>query len=132
MEPGQLEQVLLNLVVNARDAMPNGGTIDVECGRITLDERAVLRYSGIPPGEYARIAVRDTGGGIDPNMQAHIFEPFVTTKGPSQGTGLGLSIVYGIAKEAGGAIAYTTSPDQGTTFEFLVPLVEAGALGARG
>jgi two-component system cell cycle sensor histidine kinase/response regulator CckA len=125
MEPGQLEQVLLNLVVNARDAMPEGGTIDVESGPIGLDERGVLHYSGIEPGEYARIAVRDSGGGIDPELQPHIFEPFVTTKGPSKGTGLGLSIVYGIVKEAGGTVAYTTSPDRGTTFEVLVPLVEA-------
>ncbi len=129
MEPGQLEQVLLNLVVNARDAMPEGGTIDVDSGPITLDERGVLHYSGIRPGEYARIAVRDTGVGIDPGVQAHIFEPFVTTKGPSKGTGLGLSIVYGIAKEAGGTVTYTTSPDRGTTFEVLVPLVEAGGQG---
>jgi two-component system cell cycle sensor histidine kinase/response regulator CckA len=124
MEPGQLEQVLLNLVVNARDAMPDGGTIEVEAGPVTLDERGALRYSRIPAGEYARIAVRDTGTGIDPKMQAHIFEPFVTTKGPSKGTGLGLSIVYGIAKEAGGTVTYATAPNRGTTFEVLLPLVE--------
>ena len=125
MEPGLLEQVLLNLVVNARDAMPDGGTIDVEAGTITLDERAALHYSGIPAGGYARIAVRDTGIGIAPEMQDRIFEPFVTTKDPSKGTGLGLSIVYGIAKESGGTVTYSTAPDRGTTFEVLVPLVDA-------
>jgi two-component system cell cycle sensor histidine kinase/response regulator CckA len=125
MEPGQLEQVLLNLVVNARDAMPDGGTIDVEVGRVCLDDRSVLGYSGIPIGPYARLAVRDTGGGIDPDLQAHIFEPFFTTKDPSKGTGLGLSIVYGIVKEAGGTVTYTTAPQEGTTFEVLLPLVES-------
>ena len=127
MEPGQLEQVLLNLVVNARDAMPDGGVIEVEAGRVMLDERSVLRYSRIPAGPYARITVRDNGTGIDPKMQAHIFEPFVTTKGPSKGTGLGLSIVYGIAKEAGGTVTYATAPKQGTTFEVLLPLIDVGS-----
>jgi len=125
VEPGQFEQLLLNLVVNARDAMPDGGTIDVLVEPVHLDERSVLRYPGIADGAFARIAVTDTGGGIDPEMQEHIFEPFFTTKGPSKGTGLGLSIVYGIAKEAGGTVSFTTAPKQGTTFEVLLPLVEA-------
>src|SRR5262249_3356984 len=84
IEPGQLEQVLLNLVVNARDAMPGGGTIGVEVGALELDERAALRYPGLPDGTYARIAVSDSGEGIDPDAQPHIFEPFFTTKGPSK------------------------------------------------
>ena len=124
MEPGQFEQVLLNLVVNARDAMPDGGAIDIEAGAITLDERTAPHYSGIPAGGYARIAVRDTGVGIAPEMQDRIFEPFVTSKDPSKGTGLGLSIVYGIAKESGGTVTYSTAPARGTTFEVLIPLVE--------
>jgi two-component system cell cycle sensor histidine kinase/response regulator CckA len=124
IEPGQLEQVLMNLIVNARDAMPGGGTIDVRVERITLDERTVLRYPGISDGTFARLAVTDTGEGIDPDMQAHVFEPFFTTKDPSKGTGLGLSIVYGIAKEAGGTVSFWTAPKQGTTFEVLLPLVE--------
>jgi len=123
IEPGQLEQVLLNLVVNARDAMPEGGTIDVRVERVTLDERAILRYPGISDGAFARIAVTDTGEGIPLDMQAHVFEPFFTTKDPSKGTGLGLSIVYGIAKEAGGTVSFATAPKQGTTFEVLLPLV---------
>ena len=124
IEPGQLEQVLMNLVVNARDAMPKGGTIDVQVEPIDLDERAVLRYPGLADGAFARIAVTDTGEGIDPDMQAHIFEPFFTTKNPEKGTGLGLSIVYGIAKEAGGTVSFATAPQQGTTFDVLLPLVE--------
>jgi two-component system cell cycle sensor histidine kinase/response regulator CckA len=123
IEPGQLEQVMLNLVVNARDAMPEGGTIDVLVEHITLDDRAVLRYPGISEGAFARIAVRDTGEGIHPDQQAHVFEPFFTTKDPAKGTGLGLSIVYGIAKEAGGTVSFSTAPQQGTTFEVLLPLV---------
>ena len=124
IEPGQLEQVMLNLVVNARDAMPEGGTIDVLVERVTLDERAVLRYPGISDGAFARIAVSDTGEGIRPDQQAHIFEPFFTTKDPAKGTGLGLSIVYGIAKEAGGTVSFSTALEAGTTFEVLLPLVD--------
>jgi PAS domain S-box-containing protein len=123
MESGQLEQVLMNLVVNARDAMPEGGTIDITVEPVTLDERSVLRYQGLPAGDYARIAVSDTGTGITPEQQAHVFEPFFTTKSPSKGTGLGLSIIYGIAKENGGAVSFTTAPNEGTTFEVLLPLI---------
>jgi len=125
IEPGQLEQVLLNLVVNARDAMPDGGTIGVEVGALRLDERAALRYSGLSGGTYARIGVSDSGEGIDPDKQPHIFEPFFTTKGPSKGTGLGLSIVYGIAKDAGGTVSFSTRAGQGTTFEVLLPLSDS-------
>jgi two-component system, cell cycle sensor histidine kinase and response regulator CckA len=125
IEPGQLEQVLMNLVVNARDAMPGGGTIDVRIETVTLDERSVLRYPGISDGAFARIAVTDTGEGIPVDMQPHLFEPFFTTKDPSKGTGLGLSIVYGIAKEAGGTVSFATAANEGTTFEVLLPLVGA-------
>jgi len=123
MEPGQLEQVLMNLVVNARDAMPGGGSIDIIVEPVSLDERTVLRYPGLPAGDYARIAVRDTGTGITPEQQPHVFEPFFTTKSPSKGTGLGLSIIYGIAKENGGIVTFTTAPNDGTTFEVLLPLI---------
>ena len=122
IEPGQLEQVLVNLVVNARDSMPDGGSVHVLVEPIHLDERAVLRYPGLSDGPFARIAVTDSGPGIDPDVQPHIFEPFFTTKGPSKGTGLGLSIVYGIAKEAGGTVSFFTSRNEGTTFEVLLPL----------
>ena len=124
IEPGQLEQVLMNLVVNARDAMPNGGTIDVRVERVTFGERTVLRYPDLTDGTFARIAVTDTGVGIPIDMQPHVFEPFFTTKDPAKGTGLGLSIVYGIAKEAGGTVSFSTAPNAGTTFEVLLPLLE--------
>ncbi len=122
VEPGQVEQVLLNLVVNARDAVEADGAIDIIADAVDLDEHAALNYPGVVQGPYARIVVRDTGRGIDPDVQRHVFEPFFTTKGPSKGTGLGLSIVYGIAKEAGGTVTFTTSP-QGTMFEVLLPRV---------
>jgi len=124
MEPGQLEQVLMNLVINARDAMPDGGTVDITIDPVSLDERSVLRYPGIPAGDYARIAVRDTGVGIAAEQQPHVFEPFFTTKSPSKGTGLGLSIIYGIAKENAGAVTFSTAANEGTTFEVLLPLVK--------
>jgi signal transduction histidine kinase len=123
IEPGQFEQVLMNLVVNARDAMPDGGTVDITIEPLFLDERAVLRYPGIPAGHYARIAVSDTGVGISAEQQPHVFEPFFTTKAPSKGTGLGLSIIYGIAKENGGTVTFSTTPNEGTTFEVILPLV---------
>jgi two-component system, cell cycle sensor histidine kinase and response regulator CckA len=123
MEAGQLEQVLMNLVVNARDAMPEGGRVDITVESVSLDERSVLRYQGLPAGDYARISVCDTGTGITPEQQAHVFEPFFTPKSPAKGTGLGLSIIYGIAKENGGAVTFTTAPNEGTTFEVLLPLI---------
>ncbi len=126
-EPGQIEQVLLNLVVNARNATADDGTIDVIIEATDLDETAVLAYPGMPPGRYARLTVRDTGIGIDAEMQRHVFEPFYSTKNPAKGTGLGLSIVYGIAKEAGGTVTFSTmssGPSRGTTFEVLLPTVE--------
>ena len=122
IEPGQLEQVLLNLVVNARDAMPAGGTVTVAVESMVIDGAGARRYPALPDGEFARISVSDTGIGIDPSMQPHIFEPFFTTKGPAKGTGLGLSIVYGIAKESGGTVTFATAPDRGTMFEVLLPL----------
>jgi two-component system, cell cycle sensor histidine kinase and response regulator CckA len=123
VQASHLEQVLLNLVVNARDAMPDGGSISIVVEPIELDEQAALKYPGIPAGSYGRIAVTDSGVGIAPDLQPFVFEPFFTTKGPSKGTGLGLSIVYGIAKEYGGATTFSTSAEHGTTFEVLLPLV---------
>jgi two-component system, cell cycle sensor histidine kinase and response regulator CckA len=125
VEPGQIEQVLLNLVVNARDAMPDGGTIDVTVRAVTLDDRAVAAYPGMQPGSYGLITVRDTGVGIAPDMQRHVFEPFFSSKDPAKGSGLGLSIVYGIAREGGGTVTFSTEaegPSRGTTFHVLLPL----------
>jgi two-component system cell cycle sensor histidine kinase/response regulator CckA len=122
LEPSQLHQVLTNLVVNARDAMPKGGSIDIEVTTTDVKDGDESRYA-VPAGPYARIAVRDTGKGIDPKIQAQVFEPFVTTKEITKGTGLGLSIVYGIAKDWGGTVTFTTAPRRGTTFEVLIPLI---------
>jgi PAS domain S-box-containing protein len=121
IEPSQLQQVLTNLVVNARDAMPAGGAIDIDVATIEVGDGEGSRYP-LPPGRYARLAVRDTGKGIDARIQAQVFEPFVTTKETTKGTGLGLSIVYGIAKDWGGTVTFTTS-HRGTTFEVLIPLL---------
>jgi len=119
VEPGQLEQVVMNLVLNARDATPADGSIDVYADTVRLDGHDA---DGLPDGRYARIAVHDTGSGIDPSLQRNVFEPFFTTKDPSKGNGLGLSIVYGIAKEAGGTVTFSSLPGKGTTFEVFLPL----------
>ena len=124
IEPGQFEQVLMNLLVNARDAMENGGLVTVRIDAVELGPRDVVRYPGTLSGSYARISISDTGSGIDLDKQPHIFEPFFTTKTSEKGTGLGLSIVYGIAKDAGGTVTFSTTPGKGTTFEVLLPLVK--------
>jgi two-component system cell cycle sensor histidine kinase/response regulator CckA len=123
IEPGQLEQVLMNLAVNARDAMPDGGGIDITLDTIEVDEHNAVRYAGVPKYRYARIAVKDSGVGMDSDLQRQIFEPFFTTKDPDKGTGLGLSIVYTIAKESGGTVTCTSAPGKGTTFEVLLPVM---------
>jgi CheY-like chemotaxis protein len=116
-DPGQMEQVLVNLALNARDAMPDGGTLLLE----TRTERVDQPYYQMPPGTYVCLAVSDTGVGMSPAVQAHIFEPFYTTKG-SSGTGLGLSSVYGIVKQSGGFIWCRSEPGCGTTFTiYLLP-----------
>jgi len=117
LEPGQIERVLMNLIVNARDATPAVGTIDVTAATVDVADR-----DDLPSGRYARLEVRDTGSGIDPDIQARVFEPFFTTKDPDKGTGLGLPIVQGIVKDAKGAVAFTSTPKAGTTFEVLLPL----------
>ena len=121
MEPGQLEQVLMNLAVNARDAMPVGGTIDIRLDTVDVDKHNKANYPGMPAFRYARVAVKDSGVGMDADLQRQIFEPFFTTKDPDKGTGLGLSIVYTIAKESGGTVTCTSAPGKGTTFEVLLP-----------
>jgi PAS domain S-box-containing protein len=121
-EPGQLEQVVMNLVLNARDASRRDGMIDVTGDIVTFK---APNTPGLPTGAYARIGVHDTGTGIDPELQRLVFEPFFTTKDPAQGNGLGLSIVYGIAREAGGTVTFTSEPGQGTTFEVFLPLISA-------
>ncbi len=113
-----LEQVLMNLVVNARDAMPRGGRLDIAVDRATLEADAV---GDLPGGEFVVLTVRDTGHGMSPEVQAHIFEPFFTTREPGKGTGLGLSTVYGIVRQSGGAIACQSAPGQGACFTVYLP-----------
>jgi PAS domain S-box-containing protein len=120
-DPSQLEQVLLNLAVNARDAMPQGGRLTLRTDVAVLDEEAAQKHGGLPAGAYVVVAVEDSGIGMSREVQEHIFEPFFTTKGVGKGTGLGLSTVYGIVKQIGGAIDVASAPGAGTTFTVFVP-----------
>ena len=127
-DQAQLEQVLVNLVVNARDAMPKGGTLTIDTAQVELTRSPVYHLTPLPPGPYVRLTVSDTGCGMDRKTQSHIFEPFFTTKGEGKGSGLGLSTVYGIVTQCGGAIDVTSRVGHGTRFDLYFPSAESDIL----
>jgi nitrogen-specific signal transduction histidine kinase/ActR/RegA family two-component response regulator len=122
-DPGQLEQVILNLAVNARDAMPDGGTLEIETTNAEIDGRDVAAHPFMRAGSFVRVAIRDSGSGMAPEVKAHAFEPFFTTKPKGRGTGLGLATVYGIVKQSDGYILVESEPGRGTTFELYFPRI---------
>ncbi|MBA4187646.1 MAG: hybrid sensor histidine kinase/response regulator [Planctomycetaceae bacterium] len=129
-DPGQLEQVLLNLVVNARDSMPTGGALTIETGTVVLGDEFAQTHPGIHPGPHVLLAVSDTGCGMPPEIKSRIFEPFFTTKGPGKGTGLGLATVLGIVQQSGGTLEVSSEVGMGSIFKVYLPWVDETPVGS--
>jgi two-component system cell cycle sensor histidine kinase/response regulator CckA len=127
-EQSQIEQVIVNLVVNARDAMPEGGKLLIETSNLDVDENLARSFPFLQPGPYVLITVTDTGTGMDADTRRHIFEPFFTTKGPGKGTGLGLATVYGVVKQTGGGVIVDSEPGNGSTFKIFLPQTQEVAV----